>query len=479
MLDLLLPGTSGFEVYEKLRRSPETRGIPIIFLTGMLASPEDMRRSLDMGAADFVVKPDDASTTLNVVVKSVERVLQETREQSGGLSPAVLVIDDDRLTQALVQRMLSEAGFRVLSAPNAAEGLALAERESPAAVLLDYLLPDGNGLDLLRTLRQRVPDMAVIFMTAYGSEEVAAEALRAGADDYLIKPLHPWSIVPLVEENLEKRRQRSLLYRLVEELRTANQRLSAQQEELLAQNTSLQHAYAQLEEYDQLKEDWLGMMVHDLKSPLSIVLGVLDLLGNDFQPMMDAEQKEVLESGRRASEQLRSIMDNLLDVQRLETGKLAPVRRRTDLNEIVLRTVLTILPRARGQGIRIETELTQELPALEIDGNLVERVLQNLLDNAIKFSPNGGTLVVSTGQAGDAVQVSVADEGEGIPERDRTHIFEKFVQIHSGDMRYGGSGLGLTFCRLAVEAHGGRIWVEENHPRGSRFIFTLPLCHTQ
>lgn len=177
----------------------------------------------------------------------------------------------------------------------------------------------------------------------------------------------------------------------------------------------------------------------------------LDLLGSDSQPMMDAEQKETLESGRRAGEQLRSIMDNLLEVQRLETGKLCPLRRRPELNEIVQRTVLTILPGARGKGFPIETQLTQVPPALEFDTDLVEQVLENLLDNAINFSPDECTVVVSTEHAGDAVWVSVADEGEGIPERERTCIFEKLMQIRGADMRCGGS----------------------------RFFFTLPLCNTQ
>jgi len=349
------------------------------------------------------------------------------------------------------------------------------QEEMPDLVLLDYRLPDADGLDLLQQLRSAFPDMAIVFMTAYGSEEVAVEALRGGADDYLIKPFRPWHILTVVEKSLEKARQRRLTRILLDELRQSNLRLRAKQQELEAEHQALQEAYRQLEQFDQLKEEWLSMMVHDLKSPIGILLSAVDLLGADFEAQMDEEQRAVLDSARRASAQLLSMMSNLLDVQRLEIGKLALMRTPLDLNDLVRRAGITALPRAREQQISLFFDLDKDMPPVPADEELVERVLANLLDNALKFTPAQGQITLFTRAGTDEVQVGVADTGEGIPAGERQRIFEKFTQLHRNIKGARGSGLGLTFCRLAVEAHGGRIWVEDNPPQGSRFIFTLPL----
>lgn len=474
ILDLLLPGMDGFEVFQALKRDVHTRHIPIILLTGVYDSAENMHTGFQMGAAGYIIKERGPNFNADKLAQTVEQVLEHT-PAAAPAGASILIIDDDRLNQAVLQRSLVEAGFHVRLASEGKRGMELIQEDVPDLVLLDYRLPDTDGLQLLRTLRASFPDMALVFMTAYGSEEVAVEALRSGADDYLIKPFRPWHILTVVEESLEKARQRRLTRILLEELRQSNLRLRAKQQELEAEHQALQEAYRQLEQFDQLKEEWLSMMVHDLKSPIGILLSVVDLLGSDFEPQMDDEQRAVLESARRASAQLLSMMSNLLDVQRLETGKLALIRAPLDLNELVRHAGMALLPRAREQQVSLFFDLDKDLPAVPADEELVERVLANLLDNALKFTPAQGTITLFTQAGTDEVRVGVADTGEGIPAEERRRIFEKFTQLRRPGKGTRGSGLGLTFCRLAVEAHGGRIWVEDNYPRGSRFIFTLPL----
>ncbi|MGC8827276.1 MAG: response regulator [Anaerolineae bacterium] len=474
ILDLLLPGMDGFEVFQTLKRDAHTRHIPIILLTGVYDTEEQKEAGLQMGAAGYIIKERGRDFNAEKLAQTVEQVL-EHMPAAAPAGASVVIIDDDRLNQAILQRALVEAGYHVRLASEGARGLEIVQEETPDLVLLDYRLPDADGLELLRKLRAAFPDMAIVFMTAYGSEEVAVEALRSGADDYLIKPFRPWHILTVVEEGLEKARQRRLTRILLEELRQSNLRLRAKQQELEAEHQALQEAYRQLEQFDQLKEEWLSMMVHDLKSPISILLSVVDLLGSDFEPQMDDEQRAVLEGARRASAQLLSLMSNLLDVQRMEMGKLALIRTPLDLNDLVRRAGMAVMPRAREQQVSLLFDLDKDLPPVPADEELVERVLANLLDNALKFTPAQGQITLFTRAGTSEVQAGVADTGAGIPAGERQRIFEKFTQLHRTIKGARGSGLGLTFCRLAVEAHGGRIWVEDNAPQGSRFIFTLPL----
>ncbi|MGQ9667660.1 MAG: response regulator [Anaerolineae bacterium] len=471
VLDLLLPGMDGFEVFQALKRDAHTRHIPIILLTGVYDSAEDMHAGLQMGAAGYIIKERGKGFDAEKLAQTVQQVLEH--QPSAGAS--ILIVDDDRLHQAVLQRTLVEAGFHVWLASEGQRALEIIRNETPDLILLDYRLPDMDGLQLLNKMRSAFPDIAVVFMTAYGSEEVAVEALRSGADDYLIKPFRPWHILTVVEESLEKARQRRLTRILLDELRQSNLRLRAKQQELEAEHQALQEAYRQLEHFDQLKEEWLSMMVHDLKSPIGIVLSAVDLLGSDFESQMDEDQRAVLESARRASAQLLSMMSNLLDVQRLEIGKLALMHTQVDVNELVRRVGMSILPRIREAHLSLQFHLREGLPAVSADEELIERVVTNLLDNARKFTPAFGTITISTAADAGEIQVSVADSGQGIPAEDRQRVFEKFSQLQRPGQTRRGSGLGLTFCRLAVEAHGGRIWVEDNVPQGSKFIFTLPL----
>jgi signal transduction histidine kinase len=217
------------------------------------------------------------------------------------------------------------------------------------------------------------------------------------------------------------------------------------------------------------------MVVHDLKNPLAVMITATELMGEDFGPMMDEEQQTVLTSSRRASTQLMSLVNNLLDVQRLEAGRMPLLLEELDLQELVKHVLTVAIPRLRGAGITVRSEVASDLRPVRADSTIVQRVLDNLLDNAIKFTPVGGVITVEVKRGEGTVLVAVADTGEGVPESSRTRVFEKFEQLKPASSGQRGSGLGLTFCKLAVEAHNGTIWIEDNEPQGSRFVFSLPL----
>ncbi|MBI5667316.1 MAG: GAF domain-containing protein, partial [Chloroflexi bacterium] len=241
--------------------------------------------------------------------------------------------------------------------------------------------------------------------------------------------------------------------------------------------------YDQTEERElmQMRDDLSRMIVHDLRSPLAAVTTGLKLL-REVVPA-DAPYRAVVDStadaSQRAIRKLLSRVDSLLDISRTETGQLNLDLEPTELATLVDSVCMELSPLAHELDVRLHSEVGGDLPLLKVDADKIERVLQNLVDNALKFSPADSTITIRA-QASSVAQgylrVDVADEGPGVPDEDKTRLFERFAQIKGRRGARRGIGLGLTYCKLAVEAHGGNIWIEDNPGGGSIFAFTLPVA---
>jgi K+-sensing histidine kinase KdpD len=233
----------------------------------------------------------------------------------------------------------------------------------------------------------------------------------------------------------------------------------------------------------QAREDFARMIIHDLRGPLTAVTTSLKLM-NDIIPD-DSEYKQVVETsstaGRRAIKKLLNRVDSLLDVAKMESGQLDLETQPAELATLIDSACVELSPLAHELSVEIRSEIPDGFSLLNVDTDKVERVLLNLLDNALKFSPEGGAVTMrafspgSQGAPANYTRIEVIDQGPGVPEAARATLFDRFVQVQGRSGRRRGSGLGLTFCRLVVEAHGGRIWIEENPSGGSLFVFTLPV----
>lgn len=244
--------------------------------------------------------------------------------------------------------------------------------------------------------------------------------------------------------------------------------------------------YDQTEEMKLAKtrEEVSQMLIHDLRSPLTAVTTSLKLLtdltpkDSDFRPIVET----TTDASRRAIRTLLNRVDSLLDVARMESGFLALEARPSELATLVDNICVELSPLAQELDVILKPEISADLPLLEIDADKVERVLLNLVDNALKFSPPDGTVIVrahepgAEGAAPGFVRIDVIDSGPGVPNEYKLMLFDRFVQIHGRKGNRRGTGLGLTFCRLVAETHGGRIWVDDNPLGGSIFAFTLPVA---
>ncbi len=226
---------------------------------------------------------------------------------------------------------------------------------------------------------------------------------------------------------------------------------------------------------DELRSDLTSMIFHDLRSPLGNVLSSLEVLKSSV-PKDDEALQSVLAIALRSGRRLSRLIEQLLDLEQLESGQAVLYKSKGSLSALVVEAVEEVLPVAEGKGHVINFDLgSRDDPAIDMDPDMVRRVLINLLENAVKYSRSEGMISVSLKQEPGELKVRVSDNGPGIAKDDQKRIFEKFARVHRGKGRPKGLGLGLAFCRLAIEAHGGRIWVESELGKGSSFSFTLPI----
>lgn len=366
----------------------------------------------------------------------------------------VLVVDDEQSVATTVRAILQLDGNEVTAVTNGKEALELLREREFDIVLTDLRLDDLDGIEVLRETQKLWPDTVAIMLTGYASLESAVAALRNGAYDYLIKPTNVNELRATIGRALERRQLRQ---RLVE-----------------------------LEQLDKLKTHFLSMASHELRTPLTAVSGFMQIARRRLSRLSgaadvpaawrDEAQKadETLEMANRQSKKLARLIDELLDVSRLQQGRVEMRLAEIELADVV-RDVAERM-RLLSQGHEIETTIGGTAPIVA-DRDRIEQVLEDLVGNAVKYTPGSGRIQMSLHVSGANAVVSVRDEGIGIAPGEVEKIFDLFYR--SPDPRadhVGGLGLGLYVSREIVSRHHGRLWAERNTGAGTTFHVTLPLA---
>ena len=258
--------------------------------------------------------------------------------------------------------------------------------------------------------------------------------------------------------------------------------------ELHHQNERLELAVTRLEALDKIRSNFLATVSHELRTPLTSVIGYSEMLLEGLAGALNGEQTEYVRTVMEKGEQLLAIIQGILDISRIEAGGVTLDRTRFDVADPIQSALTTVTPAARRKRLRLETELDSPLPQLYADRDKVRQVLINLVGNAVKFTPEGGRVLVraelstlrrtecESDPRPSAVRIAVSDSGIGIPASAMARIFDPFFQVDGSSTReYGGTGLGLSIVKSFIDAHGGRVWVESAPGSGSTFFFTLPL----
>ena len=400
----------------------------------------------------------------------------------------ILIVDDSPEDRELYRRLLAQdpgQEYEFLEAELGEDGLELARREKPDCLLLDYRLPDVDGLEFLEQLLRDGP-VPVIVLTGQGNEAVAVQAMKSGAQDYLLKGAISRQELPRAVQNaIEKVALRRKVEERTAELARANdalQKMYGEQEELVRQRTAElsramvreQEARREAEEANRIKDEFLATLSHELRTPLNAILGWAQVLRTGrVDEDTTARALEAVERNARAQAQLIS---DLLDVSRIITGKLRLELKPVELPRIIDAALDSVRPAADAKGIRIRLTLDRVGPLVG-DPDRLQQVVWNLLSNAIKFTPQGGSVEVRLGQHQGQAEISVLDTGAGIRPDFLPYVFDRFRQAESSTTRqHGGLGLGLSIVRHLVELHGGTVAVASpGEGKGSTFTVRLPI----
>lgn len=365
----------------------------------------------------------------------------------------VLVVDDNEQNRALAKATLESEGFEVVLAKNGEEALTSFQERAPDCVLLDVRMPGIDGFEACRRLRA-LPGgggVPIIFLTASRDLDTFDAAQSAGGDDFVTKPVQPAEMILRVQAAVKMRQldaSNQEYFELVRRQRDALLRLQLQKERLSS------------------------FVVHDLKNPVSSIDLLAQLLQRDKR--LPADALETAGSIRVEVASLMRLILNLLDINKSEEGALTTSLRPLSLPALIGTIVDGAQVRARSREVTLHTELGS-VNEISADADLLRRVLENLLENALRYAPKGSRVTLAARLHSGEVELSVADQGKGVPAELRESIFERFVQVasHERSVPRTGRGLGLTFCRLAIEAHGGRIYVDDGQP-GAVFCIRLP-----
>ena len=370
---------------------------------------------------------------------------------------SILVVDDTPANLRLLSGMLEEQGYRVRPAPNGRLALRSAKDDPPDLILLDIMMPGMDGCEVCRCLKEDedLRDIPVIFISALTETFDKVKAFRIGGMDYITKPFQFEEVRARVETHIGLRRL---------------------QIELEARNQELAHRNEELVRLEKLRDDLTHMIVHDLNNPLTAILGRAQLMRLSDEPLTETQQKSLLcieQAGNKLSRMIR----NLLDISRMEEGRLELKWKPVRMEEIVQACVAEVKAMKASESHHVTVQMASDLPLVNGDRDLLSRVVMNLLCNGMRYTPVGGEIHVEIERSSEGeVQISVSDTGPGIAEEFQERVFEKFWQVEAKEAgQRVGSGLGLAFCRMAVDAHGGRIWVESEVGKGSTFRFTIPV----
>ena len=457
LVDLLLPKLDGWSVTRAIREEVWAKEIPIIAVSA-LAMEADRSRARDAGCDDFVTKPyapAELRSVLNRYFADGSAPKIATRQvdlPASGIEPSerlgrVLVVDDEPANVELIVRRLSGNGYETLTASNGHDAIAVATKEQPDLILMDIMMPGLDGWQATRLLKgdPKTANIPVVFVTARDRPEDVAAGFEAGGMMYVNKPVEPVELFARV-------RQAIFMKRLQDDLRKKNE---------------------DLQRLESSRQELIGMLGHDIRNLANSVVAFLQLARMGELTPDRPEFAQLLGLSEANIAEVLRMVNALLDVYKMEEGRLEAVAGVNKLGDVVRKSFAQLTPEAMAKGIALVERIPDDTSVF-IDAGLIVRVLTNLISNAIKHTPGGGTVTIeSQPSSADSIVVRVTDTGPGIPEADAPHVFDRFYQTDTGRSR-GGTGLGLAFCKLAVELHGGKIGVANGGQPGAIVEFTIP-----
>ncbi|MDG1893008.1 MAG: hybrid sensor histidine kinase/response regulator [Verrucomicrobiota bacterium] len=368
----------------------------------------------------------------------------------------ILIVDDMVANLHLLSEILRSKGHRVMAFPSAKTALLGLQKIKPDLMLLDIRLPDMDGFELGHSIKAdpSMKETPLIFISALDDTKTKVQAFKQGGVDYITKPFQEDEVLARVENQLNQQRQK---------------------EQIEVQRTRIDESYRELLKLEKMRDNLVHMFAHDMRTPLTIMLVNLQVIEMQLKQGMLSECVEPIQASILTSLNLRDMISNMLDVSKLESEQVPLESSNWDIGAIISDVVSSVQPIAGDKELKwVASEKTVNVFC---DKKITYRIIENLISNSIRYSKAKSPVEITCECNVESVKVSIRDHGLGIPAKSLETIFEKFEQLEmrGSSLRFS-SGIGLYFCKLAVEAQDGRIGVVSDEGQGSLFWFTLPSC---
>lgn len=383
--------------------------------------------------------------------------------------PTVLVVDDSPINLRIIVSILEASGIKALVAQSGIKALQQIERSKPDLILLDVLMPDMDGFEICKRLKETAftRDIPVIFVTALSETVNKVRGFEVGGVDYLTKPFQPEEVAARVNAHLTIRK-------LQQQFQAQNDMLADKNALLETQNLLLKEQNHQLKELNASKDKFFSIIAHDLRNSFSSLLGFTRFAIGEIEDFRSDELREMMRNMHESAEHLYALLENLLTWSRTQRGMLEYRPVQLDIKQIVDHAIKLFTVNAEKKQITLRSSI-QEKVLVHADRDMIDTTVRNLTSNALKFTEAGGTVDISATQNNRSIEVSVADTGIGIGQEDLPKLFRIESRIKClGTAGEEGTGLGLILCKELLEQNDGSIWVESEAGKGSVFRFKLP-----
>ncbi|MFC1667489.1 ATP-binding protein [Candidatus Omnitrophota bacterium] len=373
----------------------------------------------------------------------------------------VLLVEDNPTDALIVRKKLERDGtfdYEIMHVVSGESAISTLEKELYHIALLDYNLPKKSGLETLREIKARDIKIPVVMITGQDDEVMAAQLIKEGAFDYLAKRESYEDSVPL------------MIRKTIAEFRSVLERERLQRE-IASKKDELEKANEQLQRLDRMKSDFVANVVHEIRTPLTVIKGNLDNIDKGFAGEVQPKQKEILSNLFRTVDRLKRLVSDLLDLSKIESGKMQLNKEDLDIVELAEDVMKGFDKLATDKNIEMKREFLKSAVTINADRDKLTQVFVNLIGNAVKFTDKG-SITVRIIELQDEVQAEIQDSGSGMDKEKIDKIFDKFVRILAEKKE--GTGLGLPIAKDIIELHKGRIRVKSAFDKGSTFIFNIP-----